>query len=200
MFIKTKTESKSIPPVVKFPNESTLAASTSNKAKLLNNFFVSVFSSEPEISTNDHVYHSCTDETIQDFSCIEADVEKLLGLNTNKGCGPDGTTARMLRKSESTIAPSLSKILNISLKLGKLPSEWRLANIMPVFKKGVKETVTNHQPISLTCLVVKVLEKLITKHVSVYVDQHNLLSVHQYGLRTGLSSTSQLIHLFHTWA
>ena len=153
-----------------------------------------------KISTNDHVYHSCTDETIQDFSCIEADVEKLLGLHTNKGCGPDGTTARMLRKSESTIAPSLSKMLNISQKLGKLPSEWRLANIMPVFKKGVKETVTNHQPISLTCLVVKVLEKLITKHVSVHVDQHNLLSVHQYGLRTGLSSTSQLIHLFHTWA
>ena len=50
------------------------------------------------------------------------------------------------------------------------------------------------------CLVVKVLEKLIAKHISVFVDQHNLLSVHQYGFRTGLSCTSQLIHLFHTWA
>ena len=48
--------------------------------------------------------------------------------------------------------------------------------------------------------MVKVLEKLIAKHITVFVDQHNLLSVHQYGFRTGLSCTSQLIHLFHTWA
>ena len=121
-------------------------------------FFVSVFSSEPEFSTNDHVYHSYTGETIQDFSCPEADVEKLLlDLNTNKACGPDVITARMLRESASTIAPSLSRIFNISLKLGKLPSEWKSANITPVFKKGVKETVTNYRPISLTCLVVEVL-------------------------------------------
>ena len=134
-----------------------------------NNFFVSVFSSEPEFSTNDYVYHSYTGESIQDFSCTEADVEKLLlGLNTNKACGPDGITARMLRESASTIAPSLSRIFNISLKLGKLPSEWKSANITPVFKKGVKETVTNHRPISLTCLVVKVLEKPIAKSCKAY--------------------------------
>ena len=58
-------------------------------------FFVSVFSSEPEFSTNDHVYHSYTGETIQDFSCPEADVEKLLlDLNTNKACGPDVRSLR----------------------------------------------------------------------------------------------------------
>ena len=67
-----------------------------------------------------------------------------MGLNTNKACGPDGITACMLRESASSIAPSSSKIFQISLKLGKLPSEWKLANIMPVFKKGVKETVTNY--------------------------------------------------------
>ena len=97
-FIKTKTKSKSIPPVVKFQNERSSTAS--DKAELFNNFFVSVFSSKPEFSTNDHVYHSYTGETIQDFSCPEADVEKLLlDLNTNKACGPDVITARMLRES-----------------------------------------------------------------------------------------------------
>ena len=112
-------------------------------------------------------------------SCTEVDVEKLLlGLNTNKACEPDGITTRMFRESASIIAPSLSKIFNISLKLGKLPSEWKSANITPVFKKGVKESVTNYRPISLTCLVFKVLEKLIAKHISVFLDQHNLLSVH----------------------
>ena len=76
----------------------------------------------------------------------------------------------MLGESALTIAPSLSRIFNISLKLGKLPREWKSANITPVFKKGVKETVTNYRPISLTCIVVKVLEKLIAKHISVFVD------------------------------
>ena len=58
----------------------------------------------------------------------------------------------------------------------------------------------SYRPISLTSLVVKTLEKLVTRHIMAHLEDHDLLSPHQYGFRAGFSCTSQLIRLFHSWA
>ena len=73
----------------------------------------------------------------------------LLSLNTNKACGTDGVTARLLREASSSIVPSLTRLFNFSLASGKLPCEWKNANVSPIFKKGDKELVCNYRPISL---------------------------------------------------
>ena len=44
------------------------------------------------------------------------------------------------------------------------------------------------------------MEKLVTNHILSYLEDQTLLSPHQYGFQASLSCTSQLIHLFHTWA
>lgn len=116
----------------------------------------------------------------------------VLGLNTNMACSPDGLTARLLREASSSF--------NCSLALVKLPCEWKNANVSPVFKKGDKELVSNYRPISLTCLVVKVLERRVARHISFFINSRNLPSDHQFGFRKGSSGTLQLIHLFHSWA
>ena len=105
-----------------------------------------------------------------------------------------------MREASSSIVPSLTRLFNSSLALGKLPCEWKNANVSPIFKKGDKELVCNYRPISLTCLLVKVLEKLVASHISSFINSKNLLSDHQFGFRTGSSCTSQLIHIFHSWA
>ena len=46
------------------------------------------------------------------------------------------------------VIPSLCKIFNKSLQLGSLPSDWKLANVAPVHKKGAKDHVENYRPIS----------------------------------------------------
>ena len=51
--------------------------------------------------------------------------------------------------------------MNKSLSLDSLPTEWKLANIVPVYKKDNKELVENYQPISLLCLVSKVMENCL---------------------------------------
>ena len=69
-----------------------------------------------------------------------------------------------------------------------------------MFKKGQKEQVKNHRPISLTSLIVKILEKLIYNYIFDFLESNNLLSDSQFGFRPGYSCTSQLINLFHECA
>ena len=62
-----------------------------------------------------------------------------------------------------------------------LPEEWKLSNVIPVFKKGDKKNVQNYRPISLTCIAANVMERVMydellcrTQHLIDY-RQHGFL-------------------------
>ena len=82
----------------------------------------------------------------------------LSSLDVNKASGPDEIPARILKETAHKIDPSLGDLFNKLLSLCSFPTEWKLANIVPVYKKDNKEYVKNYQPISLLCLVSKVME------------------------------------------
>ena len=81
-------------------------------------------------------------------------------LNSNKAQGPDGIHGMVLKKCAFSIAYPLSLIYNTSYKTGIIPDEWKLAHVVPVHKKGSKALVENYRPISLTCLPMKIFEKM----------------------------------------
>jgi hypothetical protein len=47
------------------------------------------------------------------------------------------------------------------MQTGKLPDNWKKANVTPLHKKGPKNLVENYRPISLTSIVCKTMEKFI---------------------------------------
>ena len=73
----------------------------------------------------------------------------LRNLDQNKAQGPDGIPGRLLIETAYQITPSLGQLYNKSLRLGILPSEWKLANVEPIHKRCEKSYVENHRPISL---------------------------------------------------
>ena len=48
---------------------------------------------------------------------------------------------------------------------GKIPSDWRLANVTPVFKKGVSSNVANYRPISVTSTFSKIFERIVQQQM-----------------------------------
>ena len=87
----------------------------------------------------------------------------LRNLDPNKACGPDGIPSRILSKVADEIAPSLCNLFNmpLSLSLGVVPAKWKFANITPVFKKDDSTITSNYRPISLLCVISKVLERCV---------------------------------------
>ena len=62
-----------------------------------------------------------------------------------------------------------------------LPSDWRRANIIPIFKKGSKVSPENYRPISLTSQVIKVLETLIRSKMMKFLDENEVIANCQHG-------------------
>ena len=49
------------------------------------------------------------------------------------------------------------------------------ANVMPVFKKGDKSLAANYRPISLTCILCKVLEHILASKIVKHLDGQGIL-------------------------
>ena len=85
-----------------------------------------------------------------DLLCTEEEVcNYLLALDATKACGSDGLSAKMLKGTAASIAPAVTKLFNISLWRGELPSEWKHALITPIPKISERSNVSNYRPISL---------------------------------------------------
>ena len=102
-------------------------------AEMFNSYFASVYTSEDLPETTDK---SSTDAQMTELILSELEVEHtLISLDSNKATGPDEIPARLLKVTAPIIAPSLSKLFNKSLRLGSIPEEWKLANVVPLHKK-----------------------------------------------------------------
>eukprot|EP00061_Rhincodon_typus_P008823 g31774.t1 len=70
----------------------------------------------------------------------------LKSIKADKSPGPDGIYPRLLREAREEIAGFLTKIFVSSLATGKIPEEWQVANVVPLFKKGTRDNPENHRP------------------------------------------------------
>ena len=107
--------------------------------------------------------------------------------------GPDNLHPRVLKHLASTIAPSLQLIFQKSIATGRVPSDWKQANVSPIFKKGERYNPANYRPVSLTCICSKILEHIITKHLRLHLNKYNILYDLQHGFRNERSTETQLI-------
>ena len=103
----------------------------------------------------------------------------------------------MLKNTSRTIASPLDKLLKRSLRKSSFPALWKLAHVMPIFKKGEKSLVSNYRPISLVSCVGKVFERCVFKHVYNHLISNSLIYQYQSGFLPGHSTVHHLIELIH---
>ena len=72
-------------------------------------------------------------------------------------------------------------------------------NVTAIHKKGLKSNPSNYRPISLTCILCKILEDIIRKHVLEHLIENQLLCHEQYGFVPKRSTTLQLLNVMEEW-
>jgi len=122
-----------------------------------------------------------------------ADTLKIIrSLKNKNSAGIDGLSNRMIKKEAYRFAVLMTPLINESLTEGKFPDCLKIANIIPIFKKGDPTDMNNYRPIALLPVMSKVFEKVINLQLNKVVEE-KFIDDNQYGFRSGFSTEDAAI-------
>ena len=141
-------------------------------------------------------YNSLTD--LQFDIIIIADYLKLLSNKFNTT--PDGVHSIFIRKCDIFFSQFACDIFRASLDSSILPEVWKLACILPIFKrKGKINQINNYRPITLSCTLLKVFETMLSDNILKHFIKHKLFNKSQFGFLPRRSTNLQLIYQLELW-
>ena len=100
---------------------------------------------------------------------------------------------RMVKICDKCLCRPLGLIFQSCFENGKFPSEWKKADVVPIYEKNDKQLVKNYRPISLLPIFGKIFEHLIYSKLFHFFQENNLISSNQSGFKPGDSCTNQLL-------
>ena len=194
-YLKSKNKIKRTVSSLKDPT-GRLTKSPQETADALADFFHSVFTEEQYGPLTEDAYMSINHikGDMHDLEILPGDVRKLLlELNINKAMGPDKIHPKLLKflAENDNFMKSLTILFNACIINEEIPLIWKTAHVVPLHKKGSVHLANNYRPISLTCILCKIYEKFIRKHILFHVE--SFISDKQHGFTTGRSCLSNLL-------
>ena len=167
------------------------------KASALNEFFVSQTTQVADEFVPEII--SIAGNGSPEINSIQIRNDQILkimkSLNVNKACGIDGIGNNVLKSCAKSLAEPIEILANASLNSGCFPSAWKKSNVVPIFKKGEKTSVSNYRPISLLPCTSKIIERVVFNELYDYCVKNNLLSEKNSGFKKNDGTINQLINL-----
>ena len=121
-------------------------------------------------------------------------------LKSKTSSGVDFVSSAVIKMSADIITTPLTNIINSSIAEGVFPDSWKIAKIIPIWKrKGSKTDKTNYRPVSLLRSASKVLELIVNQQVLRYFEKENLLPPSQHGFRPSRSTFTAIAQMHDMW-
>lgn len=193
-YIRSKTRTRDRVGPLK-GNDGVIRDNDKDMCNILNNYFCSVFTRESDVTS---IRTGGYNGEHLDNLIIEEDIvrRKIDNLKEGKAPGPDGISPTLLVNTREVISKPLTLIFNKSIKEGNIPRDWRSANVSPIFKKGKRDDPTNYRPVSLTCVVCKILESIVRDRIIDHLDRNKPLRDSQHGFMRHRSCLTNLLEFF----
>ena len=120
----------------------------------------------------------------------------LKSLNPWKSTGPDGIHPAVLIPLGPLLTDTLVQVFNNSLATCCLPADWKSATVVPIYKSGDRTVPRNYRPVSLTSIVVKLLERIIRDRICGFLQAQGYFNPGQHGFLKGRSCLTNLLAFF----
>ena len=198
-YIKSRKKSSGIPNLKRKNN--TFTSTAKEIAETLNEQYYSVFTKEDTSNIPNIPPKPLETMPLEQFKVTEEDVLKgLRNLKTDKSTGIDGIHPRPLKELADVLAKPIHMIFKKSLETGQLPRNWLDAVVSPIFKKGARNIAENYRPVSLLCIISKLLESIITPQIVNHIKINHLACRQQHGFSKGKSTTTNLLEALNIWS
>ncbi len=114
-------------------------------------------------------------------------------LKNNKACGNDLILNEYIKASKDVLLPLWMKLFNNVLDSGKIPEDWQIGTIVPIYKgKGDVNNVDNYRGITLLSCIGKLFTSVLNNRLNVFCDLFNVIDENQAGFRKSYSTTDHI--------
>ena len=124
-------------------------------------------------------------------------MEKREILDASKSCQDTDLTTKINKENADIFADFIHSAINTTINENEFPSCLKLADVIPVFKKGSKNSKQYYRPISILKSISKVYERVMCKQIGDFMK--NNFSKFQCGFRKGYNTQQCLIALIGKW-
>lgn len=130
------------------------------------------------------------------FPTTSMEIEQEISqLNVNKSTGPFSIPVKVLKCLGSVLSRPLEIVFNHTFSTGIVPNNLKIANIIPIFKKGLQTSLNNYRPISLLSIFNKLLEKLMYKRLLAFLEKEKIIHNNQFGFRAKHSTDHAILSI-----
>ena len=153
-------------------------------AHYINNYFINIGKPKDRRVLVGEPDKDQADEADRDneFSVHEV-LRAVKDINVSKSSGLQDISSFIIKETFAFLVNQVTFMLNLSLRTSTFPEAWKKALVIPLPKVGDLTQVSNYRPISLLPLPGKLLEKLIHKQFTDFIENNSLLSKFQHGFR-----------------
>ena len=110
--------------------------------------------------------------------------------------GPDRVHYAFFKHLSHDQLTSVLHLLNCIWSAERLPDAWKCSTMVPVLKPGKPpDKPESYRPIQLTSCFSKTMERMVTRRLSWFLEDRQMLSPLQCGFRKGRSTADHLIRL-----
>ena len=133
-------------------------------------------------------------QAIHNVELTKTNIELTLNeLSNNSAAGPDNFPAIFLKSCAKELSFPLYLFYRNTLDCGVIPDDLKRARITPIHKGGPRSEPKNYRPVALTSHIIKVLERIIVRQITSFLEKNDKMNPHQHGFRAGRSCLSQLL-------
>ena len=134
------------------------------------------------------------DEAVFTITPVEqSEVSRTISSLKSNAEGNDNITLDMIVMTLPHTLTVLTDIINRSIVTSTFPDQWKTASVRPLPKVSNPSTLKDLRPISILPCLSKVMEKIVSHQLSLFLEQNNVLPDLQSGFRKQRSTSTALL-------
>ena len=143
----------------------------------------------------DYLKHKCKNTIFLEPTDPEEINKIISNLKAKASSGHDNISAKLVKSLKDELKKPISILANKSIAEGTFPDNYKIAEVVPIYKSKNKSDINNYRPISLLPTISKILEKLIHKRIYKFLMKNKIFYDSQYGFRSKHSTNDAITEL-----
>ena len=133
-----------------------------------------------DIPTNRRDPLSYTKSAVPDSIFLESvDESEIINICKNMNdcsSGWDQILPKVVKSTYQNFIVPITHVMNLSIINRVVPTELKVAQVVPIYKSGDRRLINNYRPVSVLPCFSKNLDKLMYNRISNFIHKHSLLS------------------------